>query len=373
MAGWTCPNREDIIWDGTIIATNKLKAPTIELDGTAGSVLFHDGTKITEDNANLFWNVGRTQLESNLIKITSDGTQAAPALKFNDTNTGFFKSGDSVRFSLNNSTKMIVDATGLEVLGTTGNILTLTGDMNSVGNNAILFNSTGGTDHIWSMRLSGTNADAFRIVDETDGRTPFFIDTVGMIGVGNNISPDEWIHILDTTANASLHIETEKVDGFASVSYENDAQEWRTQVNNEDRFVVLDFSNTLSPLQIESATPTNTLRLQATTGNVGMGTGSPNILATPNKVLTIKGADTTKHGAIELVVPDAVGTSLLGELNFINLDGGAGVVSRCLIAARRDDADNAALLPEKNPTPCPSPVLSEHKITALAEVVALAA
>ncbi len=86
-----------------------------ETDFTAGSVLFRGVAVISQDNANLYWNVGKTQLESNLIKITSDGTQAAPALKFNDTNTGFFKSGDSVRFSLNNSTIMTMDSTGVGI------------------------------------------------------------------------------------------------------------------------------------------------------------------------------------------------------------------------------------------------------------------
>ncbi len=93
------------------LATRELNLPF-----TLGSVLFMGSNgQITQDNSNLFWNVGRTQLEANLIKITSDGTQAAPALKFNDTNTGFFKSGDSIRFSLNNSTKMTVDATGVGI------------------------------------------------------------------------------------------------------------------------------------------------------------------------------------------------------------------------------------------------------------------
>ena len=84
--------------------------------GTEGSIPFvaPAGT-LTEDNLNLFWNVGRLELEPNLIKITSDGTQASPALKFNDTNTGFFKSGDSVGLSINNSTIMTVDSTGLDM------------------------------------------------------------------------------------------------------------------------------------------------------------------------------------------------------------------------------------------------------------------
>ena len=87
----------------------------LQLPFTAGSVLFMGSDIIEEDNLNLFWNVGRTQLETNLLKITSDGTQAAPALKFNDTNTGFFKSGDSISLSINNATITTVDATGLDM------------------------------------------------------------------------------------------------------------------------------------------------------------------------------------------------------------------------------------------------------------------
>ena len=84
---------------------------------TAGSVLFSDGTTLAEDNFNLFWHTLRKELEVNTIKLVSDGTQAAPALKFNDTNTGFYKSGDSVNLSLNNSTKITTNATGTDIAG----------------------------------------------------------------------------------------------------------------------------------------------------------------------------------------------------------------------------------------------------------------
>ena len=286
-------------------------------DLTKGSVLFMgDNAIITQDNANLFWNVGRTQLESNLIKITSDGTQAAPALKFNDTNTGFFKSGDSVRFSLNNSTKWTVNATGVGI-GTDDPSAKLeinTANPTAAGDQYMEFQNpgiirwrwyaTGANDEDLTLGLGGTPLDVLTI------------DNNRLVGIGTTL-PDTLLHL----KSAAPIITFEDTDS---------AVVWRAgQTGN--RFTIT---------EVGVATHVNVLD----GGNVGFGTDTPNILATPNKVLTIKGADTTKHGAIELVVPDAVGTSLLGEVNFINLDGGAGVVSRCLIAARRDDADNAARL-----------------------------
>ncbi len=86
----------------------------LSLPFTQGSVLFiGDNGLLTEDNFNLFWNDATNELEPNTLKIVSDGTQASPALKFNDTNTGFFKSGDTINLSINNSTKMTVDNDGL--------------------------------------------------------------------------------------------------------------------------------------------------------------------------------------------------------------------------------------------------------------------
>ena len=56
MAGWTSPDRENIIWDGTINATKNLVADSIFANLTLGSVLFAGSNgKITQDNSNLFW------------------------------------------------------------------------------------------------------------------------------------------------------------------------------------------------------------------------------------------------------------------------------------------------------------------------------
>ena len=124
---------------------------------TQGSVPFIGASGlISEDNSNLVWNVGRTQLEANLIKIASDGTQAAPALKFNDTNTGFFKSGDSVRFSLNNSTKMTIDSTGVGI-----------GDASPDAALEVT-TSTQGSDYFYISTNAGNDGDIFKVDSNGD-------------------------------------------------------------------------------------------------------------------------------------------------------------------------------------------------------------
>ena len=119
--------------------------------GTEGSVAFvgSDG-KLTEDNFNLFWNDATNELQPNLLKIVSDGTQASPALKFNDTNTGFFKSGDSVSFSLNNSTKYTIDETGFGI-GTATPTVQFEVKKDSTDGTLCLIDMDGGLDSIGNM------------------------------------------------------------------------------------------------------------------------------------------------------------------------------------------------------------------------------
>ncbi len=185
---------------------------------TAGSVVFSDGTNLSQDNFNLFWDAANKRLEPNLIKITSDGTQASPALKFNDTNTGFYKSGDSVRFSLNNSTKMTIDSTGVGI-GTTSpdtklqivgdfktgddntNYVTIdgTGNMVFVGGAGLPFAEIYARDNTATTSTSTTKAQI--LIFDTDGEF-------------NNMTPDHTNdHIIVTKAGKY------KID--ASISIKN--------------------------------------------------------------------------------------------------------------------------------------------------------
>ncbi len=87
---------------------------------TAGSVLFSDGSTIAEDNYNLYWDNAANQLEPNLIRITSAGSAASPALNFNDDDTGIYSGGSNIiSFSTDGTHRMSIDATGQVGIGTT--------------------------------------------------------------------------------------------------------------------------------------------------------------------------------------------------------------------------------------------------------------
>ena len=157
---------------------------------TAGSVLFSDGTTLAEDNFNLFWNDATNELQPNLIKITSDGTQAAPALKFNDTNTGFYKSGDSVNLSLNNSTKITTNATGTDIAGdlTYGTLdsSNITGaEMETLtdGSETTLHSHAGGGDV-----TAGANLTANTIIQGDDGAKGVKTSTATVAQIASNVT-----------------------------------------------------------------------------------------------------------------------------------------------------------------------------------------
>ena len=185
---------------GDLSVEKKITSATLNVTGlTLGSVLFAGASGlVSQDSFNLFWDAAINQLEPNLLKITSDGTQAAPALKFNDTNTGFFKSGDSIRTSINNSTKMTIDATGVGIgTATPDTKLQVVGDT-KLGDDNTNYVEVGTTGNVVFVGSAGL---AFAEIYAQDNTTPTTITTAGKAnkvqitifdsnGLSNNCTPD---------------------------------------------------------------------------------------------------------------------------------------------------------------------------------------
>ncbi len=201
-------------------------------DFSAGSVVFSNGVKLTEDNFNLFWNNATKELQPNLMKITSDGSQASPALKFNDTNTGFFKSGDSVRFSLNNSTIMALNSTGIDITGD----ITVSGEVKGTKHSLTATHDAGGV-------VTGVGTELFLKVGEvlmtsTKGITA--LHNGSLVGIGLNfdlttfggVSPEG--SIIVEVNGAEVWVNTL---GLVALGSGTDKKKFFTQARGTDTFV----------------------------------------------------------------------------------------------------------------------------------------
>ena len=99
--------------------------------------------------------------------------------------------------------------------------------------------------------------------------------------------------------------------------------------------------------------PNNTTAMYIdSSGNVGVGTTSPNISGwnANYAVLTIKGDTTNYGGVLELANPDSTG-NYFGTVSFVNMDGGSSTVANARISGTRDGVDDASALTfETEPT-----------------------
>ena len=99
--------------------------------------------------------------------------------------------------------------------------------------------------------------------------------------------------------------------------------------------------------------PNNTTAMYIdSSGNVGVGTTSPNISGwnANYAVLTIKGDTTDYGGVLELANPDSTG-NYFGTVSFVNMDGGSSTVANARISGTRDGVDDASALTfETEPT-----------------------
>ncbi len=251
---------------------------------TSGSVVFSDGTNLTEDNFNLFWDSATHELQPHHMKIVSDGSQASPALKFNDTNTGFFKSGDSVRLSINNSTKMTVDdVEGAEFTGaiTINNIVPI----------FYLEDSNGTSTHsVTSLQVNNSNfniqtrdsdkvfiAQNYKIIQGASGATDhkwfinnveaMVIDSSKRVGIGTD-SPETELDVHGVT-NTRIQVNATATAGinFPGYNIRNEGAFKGGMFYSESRDTIELWDNTAQRIEID------------TNGNVDITSGDLTIRA----------------------------------------------------------------------------------------------
>jgi hypothetical protein len=132
----------------------------------------------------------------------------------------------------------------------------------------------------WQITFNETangGLEKFSIDDITGGRTPFtieagapsnslYVDDGGRIGLGTN-TPVVELHVKDGDS-PTLRLEQDGSSGFTP-------QTWDL-AGNETNFFVRDVTNgSKLPLKIKPNAPTSSIFVEGSTGNIGLGTESP--------------------------------------------------------------------------------------------------
>ena len=184
------------------------------------------GTLKIRNAANNAW-IELLQLDGTLT--LEDGSQTAPALAFrNDPNTGIFRSA---------ADKFEITTGGVEKMSI----------------------STGG------MSINDTGAD-FDVRIEGDTEQNLVYINAGLERVGlKTSSPDALLHLKDTVSPARVHVECTTANSFPGLRVTNDAQSYDLQIDGTtDDFRIFDVT-----------AATERLRIETSTGNIGINTSAP--------------------------------------------------------------------------------------------------
>ena len=177
----------------------------------------------------------------------------------------------------------------------------------------------------WQITFNDTSnggANKFSIDDIDGGRTPFtieagapshslYVEDGGRVGFGTN-TPVVDLHVKSGNT-PTLRLEQDGSSGFG-------AQTWDV-AGNEANFFIRDASNgSTLPFRIFPGAPSNALTIEASTGDIGMGTTSP------DAELHVAQTDNGALSGSSFVTPAGI------------IDGGAGSISGWV--ARSDDGSN---------------------------------
>ncbi|MEZ5485135.1 MAG: tail fiber domain-containing protein [Lysobacteraceae bacterium] len=163
-------------------------------------------------------------------------------------------------------------------------------------------------------------ANKFSIDDTTNGKTPFtveanapshslYVDDGGRVGFGTSMPVVE-LHTVDGDT-PTLRLQQDGSSGFAQ-------QTWDV-AGNETNFFVRDVNNgSKLPFKIFPNAPTNSLTIEGTTGDIGLGTQTPDGTGFDDRILEI---DSAKPA---IVLEGGAGASDFAEFVFQEEDGNTG-------------------------------------------------
>ncbi|KKN21093.1 hypothetical protein LCGC14_0928870 [marine sediment metagenome] len=131
----------------------------------------------------------------------------------------------------------------------------------SASNVVTEYKGTGG-----SMYIGLTNNDFFiSSANDLSAGNFFMVQNEGNVGIGIS-NPGVRLHLFESSENANMRIQTEKVNGLAQVQLFNDARHWDFGIDASDRFVISDATAVKTRLVVDES------------GQVGIGETAPETL-----------------------------------------------------------------------------------------------
>lgn len=262
-----------------VAAANDYNVSQLNASGyTAGSILFSNGTTVTQDNTNFFWDDANNQLK------LGNATATAPAISFGGTDNGFYGgAGVSIRVGIGGSHRWTISATEFASAANGGAYLTRATATSTVPSISFVNDTDTGLGfagaNILSLIAGGVNvanlnSSGYFGVGTT---TPAAMIDCTMNNLGTTQSETAGILVINNTAAAS---------GLQQISPPIiwKGQGWKTTATAASQTVafmadVLPVQGTTSPTanwqlktSINGAAYTNTITVFSSNSTIGFGT-----------------------------------------------------------------------------------------------------